>query len=48
MAPKSAKKSIRSERGAALIHVGIAMFVLVAMSAFVLDFGVMWMARRQA
>jgi len=37
-----------SERGAALIHIGIAMFVLMAMSAFVLDFGVMWMARRQA
>ena len=36
------------ERGAALIQVGIAIFVLVAMTAFVLDFGVMWMARRQA
>jgi Flp pilus assembly protein TadG len=39
---------VRDERGLALIHVGIAMFVLIAMSAFVLDFGVMWMARRQA
>jgi hypothetical protein len=39
---------MRDERGLALIHVGIAMFVLVAMSAFVLDYGVMWMARRQA
>lgn len=36
------------ERGAALIQVGIAIFVLVAMTAFVLDFGVMWLARRQA
>ena len=36
------------ERGAALIQVGIAIFVLVAMTAFVLDYGVMWMARRQA
>jgi Flp pilus assembly protein TadG len=39
---------MRDERGLALIHVGIAIFVLIAMSAFVLDFGVMWMARRQA
>jgi Flp pilus assembly protein TadG len=38
----------RDERGFALIHVGIALFVLVAMSAFVLDFGVMWLARNQA
>src|SRR5262245_39674680 len=37
-----------SERGAALIQVGIALFVLVGMSAFVLDYGVMRMARRQA
>ena len=42
------RRRIRSERGLALIHVGIAIFVLVAMSAFVLDFGVMWLARRQA
>jgi hypothetical protein len=39
---------IRDQRGAAFIHVGIAIFVLVGMSAFVLDFGVMWLARRQA
>jgi hypothetical protein len=39
---------IRDQRGAALIHVGIAIFVLVGMSAFVLDFGVMWLSRRQA
>jgi hypothetical protein len=36
------------ERGAAFIQVGIAIFVLVAMTAFSLDFGVMWLARRQA
>jgi Flp pilus assembly protein TadG len=36
------------ERGAAFIQIGIAIFVLVAMTAFVLDFGVMWLARRQA
>ena len=39
---------IRDQRGAALIHVGIAIFVLVGMSAFVLDYGVMWLSRRQA
>ena len=39
---------IRDQRGAALIHVGIAIFVLVGMSAFVLDFGVVWLSRRQA
>ena len=42
------RSRIREERGAALIHVGLAIFVLVAMSAFVLDFGVMWLSRRQA
>ena len=41
-------RCIRDQRGAALIHVGIAIFVLVGMSAFVLDFGVMWLSRRQA
>jgi hypothetical protein len=38
----------RGERGAALIQVAISIFVLFAMSAFVLDWGVMWLARRQA
>src|SRR5687768_9139355 len=38
----------QDERGAALIQIGIAIFVLVGMTAFVLDYGVMWMARRQA
>ena len=42
------RRNIRDQRGAALIHVGIAIFVLVGMSAFVLDFGVMWLSRRQA
>jgi Flp pilus assembly protein TadG len=36
------------ERGAILIHVAIALLGLTAMSAFVLDYGVMWMSRRQA
>ncbi len=37
-----------SERGAIFVQVGIAMFVLVAFNVFVLDYGVMWIARRQA
>jgi hypothetical protein len=39
---------LRSERGAIFVQVGIAMFVLVAFNVFVLDFGVMWVARQQA
>ena len=39
---------ICDERGAALIHVGLAIFVLVGMTAFVTDYGVMWLSRRQA
>ncbi len=38
----------RSERGAILIHVAIALLVLIALSAFVLDYGVMWASRGQA
>ncbi|MGE3889211.1 MAG: pilus assembly protein TadG-related protein, partial [Vicinamibacterales bacterium] len=38
----------RSERGAVLVQVAIAMVGLVAFSAFVIDYGVMWVARRQA
>ena len=37
-----------SERGVTLILVGLWIFVLTAMSAFVLDYGVMWLSRRQA
>ena len=38
----------RAEHGAALILVAILIFVLVGGTAFVLDYGVMWVARRQA
>jgi len=37
-----------SERGAIFVQVGIALFVLVAFNVFVLDYGVVWTARRQA
>jgi Flp pilus assembly protein TadG len=36
------------ESGAILIYVAIAILVLTALSAFVLDYGVMWMSRREA
>ena len=42
------RKLMRPERGAILIHVGLAIFMLAAMSAFVLDYGVLWLSRRQA
>lgn len=37
-----------SERGAVLIHAGIAMIALMSFSALSVDYGVMWVARRQA
>jgi len=42
------KHLAESERGAALIHVGLALFVLTGLLTFVLDHGVMWLARGQA
>lgn len=38
----------KSERGAVLVHVAIALVGLLAFSTFVVDYGVMWAARRQA
>jgi len=38
----------RSERGAVLIHVGVAMIGLLGFCALSVDYGVMWTARRQA
>jgi len=37
-----------SQRGAVLVQVAIALVGLMALSAFVIDYGVMWVARRQA
>jgi hypothetical protein len=36
------------ERGAMLIHIAVAMLGLLAFSALVIDYGVMWASRRQA
>ena len=37
-----------SDRGVTLIMVGLWIFMLTAMSAFVFDYGVVWLSRRQA
>jgi len=39
---------ISRERGAVLIHVAVAMLGLLAFSALVIDYGIMWSSRRQA
>ena len=36
------------ERGAVLVHVAVAMLGLLAFSALVIDYGIMWSSRRQA
>jgi Flp pilus assembly protein TadG len=42
------RSRFESERGAVLIHVGMAMLVLIGFLTFVVDHGVMWVARAQA
>ena len=37
-----------SARGAVLVHVAVAIIGLLAFSALTIDYGVMWMSRRQA
>ena len=39
---------VHSQRGAVLIHVAIALLGLVAFSAFVVDYGILWVSRAQA
>src|SRR5262245_50564089 len=43
-----ARNLYRSERGAIFVQVGIAVIVLMAMNVFVIDYGMMWVGRRQA
>ena len=38
----------RSERGAVLVHVAIGLIVLLAFSAFAIDYGILWVSRAQA
>src|SRR5262245_58602855 len=41
-------RAIGSEQGAVFVQVGISLFVLMAFNVFVLDYGMMWIGRRQA
>ena len=45
---KAGERTFRSEQGAVFVQVGISIFVLMAFNVFVLDYGVMWVSRRQA
>jgi hypothetical protein len=46
--PRSSLNLSASERGAVLIHVVISLLGLIAFSTLVIDYGVLWAARRQA
>ena len=46
--PRASLNVRTSERGAVLIHVAISLLGLIAFSTFVVDYGVLWAARRQA
>lgn len=39
---------LSSERGAILIHVAVASIVLIAFTMFIVDYGILWVARHQA
>jgi hypothetical protein len=41
-------RTLSRDRGAIIIHVAFALMALLAFTAFVVDYGVMWVARRQA
>jgi len=41
-------RRLSSERGSILVQVGVAIIVLIAFTTFVADYGLMWVARRQA
>ena len=45
---RARERTLRSEQGAVFVQVGISLFVLMAFNAFVLDYGMMWVGRRQA
>jgi hypothetical protein len=47
-APRRLVDRLRCEDGVSLIHVAILLFVLMGLSMFVTDYGVLWMARGQA
>jgi Flp pilus assembly protein TadG len=41
-------KRFRSESGVSLIHVALLLFVMMGLSMFVTDYGILWLARGQA
>ena len=45
---RARERTVRSEQGAVFVQVGISLFVLMAFNVFVLDYGMMWIGRRQA
>ena len=45
---RAGERTLRSEQGAVFVQVGISILVLMAFNVFVLDYGVMWVSRRQA
>ncbi len=42
------KTTFSSERGAVLVHVALGLIVFMAFTTFVVDYGVLWVSRRQA
>ena len=44
----SRQSRLQSERGAIIIHVAFALMALLVFTSFVIDYGVMWVSRRQA
>ena len=45
---RTRERTLRSEQGAVFVQVGISLFVLMSFNVFVLDYGMMWIGRRQA
>ncbi len=45
--PRPAAPEVRSARGAILVQVAVMLVGLTALSAFVVDYGILWTARRQ-
>ena len=48
MTDRTTTEAPSSERGAVLVHAALALITLMAFSTFVIDYGVLWTARRQA
>jgi Flp pilus assembly protein TadG len=42
------RPAYRDERGAIIIQVAVVLLTLIALTAFIVDFGIMWVSRRQA